>query len=43
MSASGDDDSGTLEVVVSYDFGTDDKSFGSYKPLMFIGDPETFS
>jgi hypothetical protein len=28
---------------VSYDYGNDDKSSGSYKPLMFNGDPETFS
>jgi len=30
--------------VVAYDYGTsEDKSFGSNKPPMFNGDPETFS
>jgi len=29
--------------VVSYDYGTEDKSSGSNKPPMFNGDPETFS
>jgi hypothetical protein len=43
MSASGDGDTGNSEVVVSYDYGTDDKSSGSHKPPMFSSDPETFS
>jgi len=30
-------------VVVSHDYGTDDKSFGSHKPPMFNDDTDTFS
>jgi hypothetical protein len=30
-------------VVVSYDYGTDDKSSSSSKPPVFNGDPNTFS
>jgi len=29
-------------AAVSYDYGTDDKSYGSNKPPMFNGDPDTF-
>jgi len=35
--------SATSCVVVSYDYGTDDKSSGSNKPLMLNGDLDTFS
>jgi hypothetical protein len=30
-------------AIVSYDYGTNDKSSGSSKPSMFNGDPDTFS
>jgi hypothetical protein len=34
---------GVSNAFVSYDYGTDEKSFGSRKPSMFNGDPDTFS
>jgi len=35
-------DTGNSSVVVSYDYGTDDKSAGSNKPPMFNGNPDIF-
>jgi len=44
MYASGDEAADSRDFRnVSYDYGTDDKQSGSYNPLMFNGDPETFS
>jgi len=38
-----DEGSNSGGVTIPYDYGTEDKSFGSNNPPMLNGDPKTFS